>query len=74
MIMQATVLSVQCDSLLVLDTRTRQTVRVLFPGSCRFRRGNRVLIVYNGVMTRSIPPQITAIRITGIPWVGITRP
>ena len=28
--------------------------------ACRFHVGDRVCIHYNGVMTRSIPPQITA--------------
>lgn len=74
MTIQATVLSVTCNSLLVLDNRTRQTVRVHYPDSCRFRRGNRVCIRYDGVMTMSIPPQISATSITVIPWFGIFPP
>lgn len=70
MTMQAIVLSVQCDFLMVLDQRTNRTVRVLFPGSCRFRAGQRICIRYNGVMTASIPPQISASSITALPWFG----
>lgn len=75
MTMQATVLSVTCDSLLVLDhSITRQPVRVFYPGSCRFRRGNLVCIRFGGIMTGSIPPQITATRITVIPRFGLFPP
>ncbi len=74
MTMQGTVLSVRCDSLLVLDRRTNQMVRVNYAGSCRFRRGNLVCILYTGAMTRSIPPQITAIRVTRIPRFGFRPP
>ena len=70
MTMQGTVLSVRCDSLLVLDRRTNQMVRVNYAGSCRFRRGNLVCILYPGIMMPSIPPQITAIRVTRIPRFG----
>ena len=38
--MRATVLNSQCDRLLVLDHETNQTVRVVYPDSCRFRPGN----------------------------------
>lgn len=70
MTMQAIVLSVQCDGLLVLDLSTNSRVRVHYPNSCRFRVGGRICIRYNGVMTRSIPPQITADRITVLPLFG----
>ena len=67
MIMFATVLSVRRNHLLVIDRNTRQEVRVNTPFAMRFRRGDFVRILYNGVMTRSIPPQITAIRIIKLP-------
>ena len=54
--MRATVLNSQCDRLLVLDHETNQTVRVVYPDSCRFRPGNLVCIRYNGI--------------TLIPWFG----
>ncbi|PWM38415.1 MAG: hypothetical protein DBX52_07240 [Clostridiales bacterium] len=63
MIMRAIVINVQRDRLLVLDLRNRQRVAVLTPDARRFRRGELVRIRYNGVMTKSIPPQISAIRI-----------
>ena len=70
MTMRATVLNSQCDRLLVLAHETNQTVRVVYPDSCRFRPGNLVCIRYNGIMTASIPPQIAGDRITLIPWFG----
>ena len=70
MTMQAIVIGVQRNSLLVLDLETRQRVIVHTPHAHRFRQGNVVRIRYNGVMTRSIPPQITAISIFALPWGG----
>ena len=55
----------QCD-LLVRDCGTNQEVLVRSDYSCRFRAGETVCIYYNGVMTRSIPPQITATSIRRI--------
>lgn len=69
MIMHAIVLSVRPDNLLVLDRATRREVRVNTPGARRFRPGDFVRIRYNGVMTRSIPPQISAEHIVRIPWL-----
>lgn len=69
MIMYALVLSVRPDNLLVLDRATRREVRVNTPAARRFRPGDFVRIRYNGVMTRSIPPQIVAERIVRIPWL-----
>lgn len=63
-IMRARVLRVRRDHLLVLDRDTGQTVRVNTPIALRFRPGNTILIEYSGAMTRSIPPQISAIRIS----------
>ncbi len=62
-IMQARVLRVQRDSLLVRDCRTRQNVQVNTGRARRFRVGQKVIIQYSGAMTRSIPPQISAMEI-----------
>lgn len=67
MIMLATVVSVQDDSLLVIDISTRQRVQVNTREASRFRRGDFVRIRYSGAMTMSIPPQISAISIVRIP-------
>ena len=63
-IMQARVLRVQRDSLLVRDCRTGQNVQVNTNRARRFRPGQRVIIQYSGAMTMSIPPQISANDIT----------
>lgn len=68
MIMQAAVIEVQRGRLLVLDLETRQRVIVHTPNAHRFRPGNLVRIRYNGMMTNSLPPQITAQGITVLPW------
>lgn len=60
MIMKALVVSVQRDSLLVRDLASGQNVRVNTPMAQQFCPGNVVLIRYNGMMTMSIPPQISA--------------
>lgn len=70
MIMQALVISVQRDRLLVLDFATRRRVIVITPDARRFRQGNIVRIRYNGVMTNSIPPQIFALNIFALPGGG----
>ena len=71
--MQAVILTVSCDSLLVFDRRNRQRVHVYFSGACRFRPGELVCIRYNGVMTRSVPPQISAASVTRLPRIGADR-
>ena len=63
-IMQARVMRVHRDDLLVRDCRTGQTVQVNTSRARRFRPGQRVIIQYSGAMTMSIPPQISAIDIT----------
>ncbi len=63
MMMNATVLEVQNRTLLVYDHNTAQEVLVHTPDYCRYGTGDRVCIQYSGVMTLSIPPQITAIHI-----------
>lgn len=67
MIMQAIVIEVQWNRLLVLDLDTRQRVLVNTPDARFYQPGALVRIWYNGVMTRSIPPQISALRITVMP-------
>ena len=63
-IMRARVLWVRRDHLLVMDRETGQTVRVNTPAALRWRPGNLIRIEYSGAMTMSIPPQISATRIT----------
>jgi len=70
MTMRATVLNVQDDRLLVFDHAMSQNVIVFTPDARRFCVGNHVLIRYSGIMTMSIPPQITAIGISVIPRFG----
>ena len=62
--MCATVLEVLCDQLLVCDQSNCQQVLVNTPKACCFTGGDRVCIQYDGVMTMSIPPQISASSIT----------
>ncbi len=73
MTMQATVLAVRGGSLLVYDHNASQRVVVHTARPCRFQIGSFVCIRYNGIMTRSIPPQITAISISQIPRFGPRR-
>lgn len=63
MVMCATVLEVNNGSLLVRDGRTEQEVVVNTPCPCRFNVDDRVRIVYNGIMTNSLPAQISSRRI-----------
>lgn len=58
--MNACVVRVCCCDLLVCDLCTSQEVLVHTSDACRFRVGEQVCIEYNGVMTASIPPQISA--------------
>lgn len=64
--MRATVLSAQNCRMSVCDQSTSQEVVVHSPCACHFRAGDQVRITYNGAMTMSIPPQITADCITRI--------
>lgn len=70
MTMSAVVVSVQSGSLLVIDFSTRQQVRVNTREASRFRPGDILRIRYNGAMTMSVPPQISATSITRIPFRG----
>lgn len=67
MVMLAMVLSVESGSLLVRDLNTNQEVRVNTNDARRFSQGDRIAILYSGAMTRSIPPQISAISIQKLP-------
>lgn len=60
MIMTARIIDSDLSSLLVRDLSTDGEVRVFFRNSQGFAHGDLVRIRYNGQMTRSIPPQITA--------------
>ena len=64
MFMQAVVIEVYLDQLLVIDLDTRQDVIVNTLASRQFRPGYVVNIWYDGIMTNSIPPQINALQIT----------
>ena len=61
--MCARILDIDDDRLLVMDMRTKQEVAVNTDCKCGLEVGDRVNIFYNGAMTMSIPPQISAIRI-----------
>ncbi|WP_161846005.1 hypothetical protein [Pseudoflavonifractor sp. 524-17] len=61
MTMLATVCQVYSDALLVCDHATHQEVVVNTSQAASFQPGNQVRIQYSGAMTRSIPPQISAI-------------
>ena len=60
MTMKATVLQVQNNALLVCDQSNGQEVLVHTSQARCFCPGDRICIQYNGVMTLSIPPQISA--------------
>ena len=61
--MNARILRVRCGDLLVRNEENGQEVLVHVEDACRFREGERVCIQYGGIMTMSIPPQISATRI-----------
>jgi hypothetical protein len=58
--MIARVLRVECCALLVCDCDTQQEVLVHTSRAHCFACGDCVCIRYGGIMTASIPPQITA--------------
>ena len=62
MIMCATVTGTEDGRLLVMNEANQQEVTV---NTCctNFNQGERVKIIYNGMMTFSLPPQITAKKI-----------
>ena len=63
MIKFATVLEVNPDSLLVRDS-SGQEILVYTRNAQQFTPGDFVRIIYNGAMTLSLPPQISAIFVT----------
>ena len=63
-VFQAEVLEVRNCQLLVCDCRTGQTVLVHTQRACCFSRGDCVEIEHSGAMTMSLPPQISALRIS----------
>ena len=66
--MCAVILEVNPDNLLVRDSATRQEILVHTNCICGFRKNDRIIILYNGIMTMSIPPQINAVRIFKAPF------
>ena len=58
--LKACILRVCPCELLVCDLCTCQQVLVHTPEACCFQAGERVCVTYDGAMTRSQPPQITA--------------
>lgn len=66
MTLTATVTQTGPRSLLVRDSATSDEILVLFNNAGRFSVGDNVRITFNGQMTRSIPPQITATSIERI--------
>lgn len=70
MLMTATVWEVRPSGLLVRDRAT-----FVHTGHARrYRPGDRIAIVFNGVMTNSLPPQINAIFIRRLAGGGSCRP
>lgn len=63
MIMKATVVQVNPGNLFVNDSETGDDVMVHFQTAGQFSVGDNIKITYNGKITRSIPPQISAITI-----------
>lgn len=74
MFMTATVISVNSRGLLVRDSATGQEVFVNFNNPAAFSPGNVIRISYNGIMTHSIPPQISANSITRLTQATPSRP
>lgn len=64
MVMHARVLNVESGRLLVCDLSKSQEVIVNTPNANCFRIGDHIRIEYSGIMTMSIPPQITATNIS----------
>jgi len=58
--MTAVVINTNQQGMLVRNEANNENVRVIYRNSRRFGPGDRVRITYSGVITLSIPPQITA--------------
>lgn len=63
MVMLAIVLRVGRNSILVRDLSNNQEVQVNMRNTQNISVGDRVAIFYNGTMTTSIPPQISALSV-----------
>lgn len=63
MAMNATVIRSNRQSLLVRNEANGEEVMVFFRNANAFSPGDRIRIIFNGQMTMSIPPQISAISI-----------
>jgi len=72
--MTGTVLSIEPRTLTVRNEETGEAVVVNFNNPRRFNVGDRVRITYNGIMTASEPPQITASNIQVIQAPFFPRP
>jgi hypothetical protein len=72
--MTGTVLSIEPRTLTVRNEETGEAVVVNFNNPRRFNVGDRVRITYNGIMTASEPPQITASNIQVIQAPVFPRP
>ena len=66
-VMKARILRVNCCDLLVCDLSTCQEVLVHTESACCFRPGQCVCVEYDGAMTMSIPPQVSAACVKLIP-------
>jgi len=67
--------------MLIRDESDGQQVMINYRDTNRFSIGQRISIIHNGIMSRSFPPQITALSIqilqpavTPIPPIGHIRP
>ena len=70
--MFATVIWSDPQSMLVRDSSNGEEVLVIYPNADDFVTGDQVMIEYNGAMTLSIPPQISASSVQRVQ--GITPP
>lgn len=66
MLIYAKVLETGRNQILVMDCNTNQETAVNLHCGCNFKVGDMVQIIHSGMMTMSIPPQISAQRITVI--------
>ena len=74
MLLTAIVREVRPSGLLVRDTSNGQDVFVRTAHARRYRPGDRIVVLFNGVMTNSLPPQINAIFIRRLAGGGPFRP
>jgi len=74
MVIHATVIEVNPRNLLVNDHQTGNEIMVHSQKSGNFSIGDHIKITHNGQMTRSIPPQISAISIERLTRRPQSRP